>query len=251
MNLFLVTDETGRERWVAYEDPIAEHLFVYVANTGAFHRNDSVGVDYYYDQRLTYEPIDVARAAAKIAEGLGRIDERKAGWLAERYRADQHSRSVESVLGARSVEPQSARARAQRFAQLLGAAKPGVWVTYKAYPAVSRQLAHVAAYDVRQGNVRAIAKLGPVLTQVVDGPGGQVEVQVARAAARLKPRVAKGAKKKPLGAVTQISTSTATATDWKGPTRVAARADKAATPTAATRPNPSESPQRVRLSSGG
>lgn len=234
MNLFLVTDETGRERWVAYEDTIAEHLYVYVANTEAFHRNDSVGVDYYYDQRLTYEPIDVPTAAAKIAEGLGRIDARKAGWLAERYRADQDSRSVESVLGARTVEPRSARARAQRFAQLLGAAKPGVWVTYKAYPAASRQLAHVAAYDVRQGNVRAIAKLGPVRTQVVDGPDGQVEVQVARAAARLKPRAAKGAKKKPLGAVTQIRTSAA-ATEWKGPRTVAARAAQAAPPTAAAR----------------
>ncbi|MBK6887923.1 MAG: hypothetical protein IPH03_16725 [Tetrasphaera sp.] len=99
MNIFLVTDETGRERWVAVEDTIAQRLYVYVANTGAFHRNDAVGVDYYADQRLNYEPIGADRAAAKIAEGLGRIDEGNAGWLADRYRRDRSARSVESVLG--------------------------------------------------------------------------------------------------------------------------------------------------------
>lgn len=181
MNLFLVRDETGRERWVAVEDTIAEHLYVYVANTGAFHRNDAVGVDYYYDQRLYYEPIDSDRAAAKIGEGLGRIDEGRAGWLVERYRRDQSARSVASVLGQRRIEPRSARARALHFAKVLAEAEPGVWVTYKGYPTESRQLAHTAAYDIRQGHVRAIAAVGPVLTRVVDGPDGYVEVQVARA----------------------------------------------------------------------
>lgn len=183
-SLFLVRDEDGTELWVAWEDQVAGHLYVYVANTEQFHRNDPLAVDFYYDRSKSYEPIDPDTAAAKIAAGVGRINERHFGWLVEKYRADPNPLSVSSVLGAQVPVPRSPQARSRAFATDLTKARPGVWVTYKTYPTTDRQKAHVAAYDLRAGKIRSIAEIGPIDTRVIDTDTA-VEVQVARQKHRL------------------------------------------------------------------
>lgn len=189
MTLLLVRTPKGAETWVAYEDLAQENLYVYVPNTGRFHLNDPLSVDYYVDQELSYQPITPAEAAAAIKAGVvGRIDERRKGFLVDQFRADDPSRTltVEKALGAAAptqLSPrQRALQRARQRADLIDHAAPGAWVTYQTYDRAHRQRALVAANDLRQGGakIKALARLGPLEARLVDQPD-HVLVLVRRA----------------------------------------------------------------------
>lgn len=121
------------------------------------------------------------RSPQTSVSAVGRAAPSRRRGPAARRLGNPDARTVASVLGEpaqlRVITP---KARAARFARTLTAAKKGVWVTYKAYPAESRQLAHVAAHDLRKGKVRALALAGPIDVRVADAPDGRVAVQVAR-----------------------------------------------------------------------
>ncbi|MFF2273562.1 hypothetical protein ACFVTX_14885 [Agromyces sp. NPDC058136] len=77
MSLYLVrTRGRADELWLAYEASEGV-LYVYVPNTGKFHRNSSLSRDFYVDQELSYEPIAAEFALRIIAAGrVGRLDSR-------------------------------------------------------------------------------------------------------------------------------------------------------------------------------
>jgi hypothetical protein len=74
-------------------------MYVYVGNTGKFHRNDPIGVDYYWDNDFRYKGIDVDGGRQLIADGVGSIREDLFDWLVEEYRADANAVTVDQVLG--------------------------------------------------------------------------------------------------------------------------------------------------------
>lgn len=181
MNLYLVRLSRGEEIAVAAEDVVNGHLYIYVENTGSFHRDDPMGVDFFYDRDNSYEPIGAAVAEDKIRAGLGHIDERRAKWLAEEYRSDppERRRTVEEVLTRPvAVSPQ---AHARQKLLELEAADPGVWVTYKVYRRDQIQTARVAASDIRTGKVKAF-KGATVETRVVTSDEA-LELWIRRATA--------------------------------------------------------------------
>jgi len=72
----------------------------------------------------------------------------------------------------------------QQAAAIAGRVKdtaPGEWVTWKTYPAERKQLAYVAANDLRKGRVRAlVAQAGEVDSRVLPAGDGSLLVQVSR-----------------------------------------------------------------------
>jgi hypothetical protein len=95
VKLFKVADGE-RDLWVAAL--IVDRMYVYVDNTGCFHRNDAVSEDYLQDQELSYEPIGVSQAQALIAQHVGRGDEAAVKDQLDRYRADPYPLTVDAVL---------------------------------------------------------------------------------------------------------------------------------------------------------
>ncbi|MCC4250175.1 MULTISPECIES: hypothetical protein [Microbacterium] len=181
MSLLLVTED-DRKLWIAHESD-AGRLYVYVPNTGKFHRNRGLAHDYYGEQELTYSPLSDAAAREAIREGvIGRLDARRKGPQLEQYRADPHALDPDVVIDDGSqewVEP-SPRARARAKAQVLLNAAPGEWVTWRAYPGEKKQRAYVAANDILNKRIRALAELGRLQTRVTPLEDGRVQVQVAR-----------------------------------------------------------------------
>lgn len=85
MKLYLVS-KGERRLWVA---ALAhENMYGYVQNTGYFHDNNALRNDFYLDNRFTYEEIDITRARALIAEGIGQADESDHADALTKWRAD-------------------------------------------------------------------------------------------------------------------------------------------------------------------
>jgi hypothetical protein len=70
--LFMVKEKNGQPHLVAAL--IDEDVWVYVANTGKFHRNEAARDDYFFQQELEYVAIGIAEAQRLIATGLGTYD---------------------------------------------------------------------------------------------------------------------------------------------------------------------------------
>ncbi len=66
MNLYLVRNPDGHAVWVAYENAEGQ-FYSYVQNTGQFHFNGGLYEDFYYDQRMTFEPVTAAAATRQSA----------------------------------------------------------------------------------------------------------------------------------------------------------------------------------------
>lgn len=181
MGLYLVTDG-DRRLWVAYEDEAKAQMYVWVPNTGRFHRNRGTEADFYWDQDHQYQPIVTAEARQLLREEVGKLDGRKKAGQLERFRGDTAALDPAAVLGddADEVTPSPQR-QAIAKARALAGAGTGVWLTWKTYPAERRQAAYVAASDLKRGKVRALhAVNGDVDARVVTTPEGQIQVQVAR-----------------------------------------------------------------------
>jgi hypothetical protein len=182
MSLYLVR-KGDRQLWVGYERE--DGFYTYLANTGQFVRNDAVGADFLMDREMDYEPLTPDQAQAKMAAGVGRVDERKMGWLVKEFRAEEaESLTVEQVFGA---QPQqlahlpNRRARAQALAHAVSQAQPDQWITWRTYPPDNRQAAQAAAHDLRTGKVRALADLAVDTRVVPTADETCIVVQVTRA----------------------------------------------------------------------
>ncbi len=178
MNLYRVSRD-GVPVGLAYETS-AGQIYVYVPNTGKFHRNDAQAEDFYVTQESTYEPVTRESAAEEVRAELGKIDERKRPDLIKEYEEDQGAIPAADIVGAAPPAPRSARAQAAARASVLAKAERGTWLTWKVYPRQKRQLAYVAVTDIKSGKVGVLHKLGKIEARVEDF-GDHVEVRVSRA----------------------------------------------------------------------
>lgn len=178
MNLYLVkTPADGFENWVAYEHPEGD-LYVFVQNTGKFHRNGPLTTDYYVHQELTYEPIDAAAAQRAIAAGeVGKLDARSQKWILDRYLQDENWIDPQDILGVKYTRTE-AEVRDARL-RVLREAKPGVSITWKSYPLEKIHLARVATNDIRKKRIKALSSLGD-LDSWVEKSNEEALVKVAR-----------------------------------------------------------------------
>ncbi|WP_020390429.1 hypothetical protein [Kribbella catacumbae] len=97
MKLYLVT-KGNRRLWVA---ALAhENMYGYVQNTGYFHDNNALRNDFYLENRFGYEEIDITRAKALIAEGVGQADESKHADALAKWRADPRPLAPNDVFAA-------------------------------------------------------------------------------------------------------------------------------------------------------
>jgi len=178
MNLYLVkTADAGTDLWVAYETADGD-LYVYVQNTGKFHRNAALEDDFYVDQEFTYEPITAAVAREVVGVGaVGKLDSRTKSAQVHRYMNDGDALDPASILGVKRTRS-AADIRAARVKALRNA-KPGVPVTWKKYPAEKIQTARVAVNDIRKQKILELKQLGELSAWLEPGDG-EVLVKVAR-----------------------------------------------------------------------
>lgn len=177
MNIYLVRNTIGDAIWIAHEDD-EMRIWSYVPNTGKFHLNQGLYLDFFFEHKNTYEPITVAAAQQAIRDDIGKLDGRTLSHLIDRFQTDPSARTVEDVLGATPIP--TTRQQASARARALAAAPAGQWMTWKSYPRERKQLAHVAVTDIRSGKVRALRELGKVDVRLED-VDDQVQVLVARA----------------------------------------------------------------------
>ncbi|GAA4492011.1 hypothetical protein GCM10023171_36850 [Microbacterium panaciterrae] len=180
MNLYLVRNPDGHAVWVAYENAEGQ-FYSYVQNTGQFHFNGGLYEDFYYDQRMTFEPVTAAAADAAIRAGTGRLDPGTRAHDIARYEADVDGIPVDQILGHRPAPVPSPKQQAIARARTLAAAPAGQWLTWKSYPRDKKQLAHVAVTDITKGKIRALRELGQLKVRLED-VDDQVQVQVSRVA---------------------------------------------------------------------
>lgn len=177
MNLYLVkTADAGVDLWVAYETADGD-LYVYVQNTGKFHRNAALEEDFYVDQEFTYEPITAAAAREIAAAGtVGKLDARTKSAQVNRYQDDTNALEAAPILGVTRTRSE-ADIRAARVNALRNA-KPGVPVMWKKYPAAKIHIARVAVTDIRKKRIKALEPLGD-LDAWVEKAAAEVLVMVA------------------------------------------------------------------------
>jgi hypothetical protein len=75
-------------------------MYSYVANTGFFHDNNALRNDFYMDFDYEYEEIDVIRAKALIAAGVGLLDETTRGDALAKWRSDPRTLFPNDVYAA-------------------------------------------------------------------------------------------------------------------------------------------------------
>lgn len=180
MNLYLVkTADASVDLWVAHETDDGD-LYVYVQNTGKFHRNTALEDDFYIDQELTYEPITAAAARELVDAGaVGKLDARTKSAQVQRYENDTDALEAASILGVKTATRTEAQRRVARLKALLNA-KPGVPVTWRKYSVAEKHLARVAAIDIKKKKIKMLNAVGP-LDVWIEESAGDVLVKVARA----------------------------------------------------------------------
>lgn len=97
MSLYRVSNPDGRAIWLAYVDDELR-VWSYVSNTGQFHLNRGLFLDFHWEQDNEYALIDVDTALIAIRAGLGTLDPRVNEFLVKRFFEDAAARSVEEVL---------------------------------------------------------------------------------------------------------------------------------------------------------
>lgn len=92
----------GLPVWLAYVDDDVR-VWSYVHNTGMFHLNYGLFLDFTIEQENTYEPVDVMTAKAVIRAGLGTLNLRTHAFLIRRFQADPTAKPVADVLAHAAV----------------------------------------------------------------------------------------------------------------------------------------------------
>lgn len=72
-------------------------LYVYTPNTGKFHRNDALGQDYFWDQELSYDEVDIETARLLMSRGVGHLDAVRNDRQLRRYMDDECAVEVGDV----------------------------------------------------------------------------------------------------------------------------------------------------------
>lgn len=177
MNLYEVIRD-GTSAGLAYETAEGQ-IFVYVPNTGRFHRSDAQTEDFYVHQESTYRPVRREAAVDLMRAETGRIDARSRPHLLRRFQDDPDALDPAFIIGDSAAPALSARQIAAARARALAEAEPGEWLVWKVYPREKKQLAQVSANDIRSGKIVALNKLGKVDAYVLDA-GAEIRVLVSR-----------------------------------------------------------------------
>lgn len=183
MSLYLVRDpSTKKQAWLAWVDTANVRVYSWIPNLDRFVMNSDLGRDFYRENEMIYELVDEAGARAAIAAEVGKIDLRSRRWMLDEFAQSRFTRTADEVLAAATPTPRAGvRQQAVAIAGRVKEAAPGEWVTWKTYPAARRQLAYVAANDLRKGRVRAlVAQAGTVDSRVLPAGDGSLLVQVSR-----------------------------------------------------------------------
>lgn len=72
-------------------------MYVYTPNTGKFHRNDALGQDYFWDQELSYDEVDIETARLLMSRGVGHLDAVRNDRQLRRYMDDEYAVEVGDV----------------------------------------------------------------------------------------------------------------------------------------------------------
>ena len=97
MSLYLVRNDAGVAVWVAHEDD-EMRIWTYVQNTGRFHLNRGVYIDFHVEHTATYAPITAEQAKQAIREGVGTLDALTVGHLVDRFAKDPAARRLDEIL---------------------------------------------------------------------------------------------------------------------------------------------------------
>ena len=170
---FRVFDEQGRTNApAAWTDD--HRMFVWVPNTRTWHRSRELETDYLIERELTFEPL-AAQDVPGAMNAAKRIDERSAGWLIEEYRTQPEAdRRTSSDLGLQITGERATTASVllERLSMTTD------WVAVKTYTRTAERLAASMASDIRRGQRKTLAALGPLEARV--SPAGSNLVVEAR-----------------------------------------------------------------------
>lgn len=184
MSFYVVKDsELADPSWLAWEDTDNAVLYAFVPNLGAFVRHDTLRNDFYWDMEMEYRPADVDEAARIVEAGaVGRLDARtyQKGVLDRLSKIQDRKAPTELLVGSR-LRPAtiSARRAAIARAKRVSQAAPGQWVTWKKYSPEHKQRAYVAANNLRNGKIKALADV-PIEVKLAEDEQGSVLVLVTR-----------------------------------------------------------------------
>lgn len=175
--LMEITKTSGEFVWLAMLDEATQRFWVYDFETGAFHMNKWLTLDYEIDRELEYVGIDRAQALEIVTTRDRKINNR----VRIEHQTDEQAVPLVEVLGTEGVP--NARSITKMKAEGIANSRTGTWVTWKIYSPNQEQTARVAASDIRTGKIKTITKLaGPVETRTIKHEDGEIEVQVRRIA---------------------------------------------------------------------
>ena len=100
--LFMVKENDGEPHLVAAL--IDEDVWVYVANTGKFHRNEAARQDYFFERELEYVEIGIAEARRLMTTGLGTYDEEIDPDTVQEWRDDPSPMDPEIVFASTAAD---------------------------------------------------------------------------------------------------------------------------------------------------
>lgn len=98
--------------WLCVVDPEL-WTYVYVPDSGRFHFNNGVFVDFVWDNELTYVAIDIEEARDMIANKVGALPPAMTSSQRKRYLTDEQLDAevalayIEGSIGERDLEPDS------------------------------------------------------------------------------------------------------------------------------------------------
>jgi hypothetical protein len=142
-----VLDEDGNLLWIgARAKTSPRRFFVYVPNTGSWHRYPELESGPGYVEGVVFKEMSAKDVLKKIPE-LNRIDERSLGWVVEEFRnQDESDKRSTSDLGL-----PAGKGAKRPSTQVVQDLKLGTWVTVKTYDPSGRHAAISLASDIRRG----------------------------------------------------------------------------------------------------
>jgi hypothetical protein len=150
--------------WIAAHETGGEHrIFVYLPNTGTWHRSTAVEDDFYDpNQSAGYTAIAPDRAAAQLP-ALAKINTKTAGWLVDDLRSSDTLTSHELGLpAATTARPTSER----QVIDILVNNRGDHWV--RIYSGRTNSAARAFASEIRLGKKIRLNKIGRFEARVVE-----------------------------------------------------------------------------------
>lgn len=155
---FLRPVEDGQSNAPAAVDLDTGHVFVWVPNTGEWHRSRAMEVEYLAERQPTMRFEEITRAkAAEMVVAAHPIDERVSGWIVEQDRAQPvterrtHADLMLVLPGRHATRDAVLLNRLQHSRQ---------WIPVKVYRDDQAASAKALASDIRTGRRKSLSPAG-------------------------------------------------------------------------------------------